>query len=108
MPDSLLKLAAGSFGRIAALKQSGADGLYERLLEVVENPRANSSDIMVIASALAKQPDSYGILLDAAAHFGLADLYPAISRQLAAITAVHLEPEIGIFKIVNEIKKNIN
>lgn len=103
LPPALLKLAAGSFGRIAALKQSGADGFYEQLLEICR--KSNASDIMRLASALAKQPDCWGILSDAAAHFGLAELYPEISRRLRETSDVHLEPEIALFSIITDIKK---
>ena len=81
MPDEdvsteTLKLANGSFGRIANLKQSGGDETYSDLIEFLNNPRANSGDAMVLAKKIATDTALHGILLDAIAHFGLADLYP--------------------------------
>ena len=60
---------------------------------------------MGIAAQIAKEPALHGIVLDAAAHFGLADLYPTITREIAAISAVYLEPEVAIFKLIMEIRK---
>lgn len=100
-----LRLANGSFGKIANLKKSGGDEIYEELIELLENPRTNSSDMMNIAKKIAPTPELHGILLDAIAHFGLADLYPDATRAISDIGRIHLEPEIGIFKIITEIKK---
>ena len=60
---------------------------------------------MVIARKIAPSPELYSILLDAIAHFGLADLYPNATKSIASITNLHLEPELGIFKILMDIKK---
>ena len=100
-----LKLANGSFGRIANLKQSGGDETYSDLIEFLNNPRANSGDAMVLAKKIATDTALHGILLDAIAHFGLADLYPHATRAINDIKTLYLEPEIGIFKIIMEIKK---
>jgi DNA polymerase-3 subunit delta' len=100
-----LRLANGSFGKIANLKKSGGDEIYAELIELLENPRANASDMMNIARKIAPEPDLHGILLDAIAHFGLADLYPSATRGIADIARIYLEPEIGLFKIINDIKK---
>lgn len=110
MPDEdvsteTLKLANGSFGRIANLKQSGGDETYSDLIEFLNNPRANSGDAMVLAKKIATDTALHGILLDAIAHFGLADLYPHATRAINDIKTLYLEPEIGIFKIIMEIKK---
>lgn len=110
MPDDdigaeTLRLANGSFGRIASLKQSGGDEIYEQLLETLQNPRANSSDLMAIAKRISGDSALHGILLDAIAHFGLAELYPTATRAISDINKIYLEPEIGIFKIISEIKK---
>ncbi|MDR1361212.1 MAG: AAA family ATPase [Rickettsiales bacterium] len=102
---AMLRLANGSFGKIADLKNSGGDEIYESLLELLQNPRANSADAMAIARKIAPAPELHGILLDAIAHFGLADLYPAAAQSLNNIATVYLEPEIGIFKIISDIKK---
>jgi hypothetical protein len=110
MPDAdvsseILKLSNGSFGKIADMKRSGGDVIYDDLIETLQNESANSSDLMMIAKKIAPAPELYSILLDAIAYFGLADLYPAATKSIADITAVHLEPEVGIFKIIMDIKK---
>lgn len=110
MPDDdigtdTLRLANGSFGRIAALKTSGGDVVYEALIELLKNPRANAGDMMALAKKIAPDPALHGILLDAIAYFGLAELYPVATHAIADINRVYLEPEIGIFKIITEIKK---
>lgn len=102
-----LRLANGSFGKIANLKNTGGDEIYQSLLELLEDPRANSADVMRIAKKIAAEPPLHGILLDAIAHFGLADLYPIATRDLANISMIYLEPEIGIFKIINDIRKGL-
>ncbi len=100
-----LKLANGSFGKIANLKKSGGDAIYAELIETLENPRCNSADIMAIAKKIAPDAALHGILLDAIAYFGLADLYPAATHAIADMNKIYLEPEIGVFKIITEIKK---
>ena len=103
--DETLRLANGSFGKIANIKASGGDEIYENLIKTLENPRSTASDLMTIAKQIAAEPAIYGILLDAIAHFGLAEIYPAATIGIADIGRVHLEPEVGIFKIMNDIKK---
>ncbi len=110
MPDEevsteTLKLANGSFGSIANLKKSGGDAVYEELIETLQNERTNSADMMNIAKKIAAQPELYSILLDAIAYFGLADLYSNTIKSISDINKLYLEPEIGIFKIITEIKK---
>lgn len=100
-----LKLANGSFGKIANLKKSGGDAIYAELIETLETPRCNSADIMAIAKKIAPDAALHGILLDAIAYFGLADLYPAATHAIADMNKIYLEPEIGVFKIITEIKK---
>lgn len=100
-----LRLANGSFGKIANLKKSGGDALYAELIDALNNKHINSADIMTIAKKIAPVPELHGILLDAIAYFGLADLYPAATRSIADLKNLYLEPEIGIFKIIMEIKK---
>ena len=100
-----LRLANGSFGKIASLKSSGGDAIYEDLLGVLNDTRATISDMMAIAKKIAPHPELHGILLDAIAHFGLADIYPVATHAIADINRLYLEPEIGIFKIITEIKK---
>lgn len=102
---STLKLANGSFGRIAALKASGGDVIYDELVELLNNPRAGYGDMMAMAKKIAPTPALHGILLDAVAAFGLADLYPRVTHAIADIARVNLEPEIAVFKIITEIKK---
>ena len=110
MPDAdisseILRLANGSFGKIADMKRIGGDTIYDELIETLQNESSTSSDLMMIAKKIAPAPELYSILLDAIAYFGLADLYPAATRAIADINAVHLEPEVGIFKIIMDIKK---
>ena len=100
-----LKLSNGSFGRIANLKQSGGDEIYADLIDFLNNSRGNSGDAMMLAKKIAPDTALHGILLDAIAHFGLADLYPSATRAINDIKTLYLEPEIGIFKIIMEIKK---
>ena len=103
--DETLRLANGSFGRIANLKQSGGDAIYERVVEFVTNRHATQSDAMNIARQIAPSPELYGILLDVIAHFNLAELYPVATKAIADINRVNLEPEISLFKIILEIQK---
>ena len=100
-----LRLSNGSFGRIANLKSSGGDVIYAELLDVLQNKNATSADIMVIAKKIAPDSVMHGILLDAIAYFGLAELYPIATHAIADMKNLYLEPEIGIFKILMEIKK---
>ena len=101
----MLRLASGSFGKIATLKESGGNVIYEELMTLLRNPRASASDIMNTAKKIAPNPAMHGILLDAAAALGLMNLYPKITVSIADMARVHLEPEIGIFKIISEIKE---
>lgn len=110
MPDAnigtaTLKLANGSFGKIAALKASGGDEIYEELLELLKNPRTEYGDMMAMAKKIAPNPELHGILLDAVASFGLAELYPETTHAITDISKVNLEPEIAVFKIIMDIKK---
>ena len=100
-----LRLANGSFGKIASLKASGGDTIYNNIIETLDDPHATTSDLMNIAKQIAPNPAIYGILLDTVAHFGLADIYPDATHCIADIERIHLEPEIGIFKILNDIKQ---
>lgn len=100
-----LKLANGSFGKIAALKQSGGDEIYAELIDLLKNTRSTSGDVMTVAKKIAADAALHGILLDAIAYFGLAELYPQATRTINDIKTVYLEPETGIFKIIMEIKK---
>ena len=100
-----LKLANGSFGKIANLKTSGGDAVYAELIQILNDKHVNSGDVMALAKKIAAAPELYTILLDAVAYFGLADIYPKITHAIADIKNVYLEPEIGIFKLITEIKK---
>lgn len=101
----VLKLANGSFGKIASLKTTGGDEIYQELISVLENSSSNSADMMRTAKKIADKPELRGILLDAIAHFGLANLYPTATIDLANVANINLEPEVAIFKIMNDIKK---
>lgn len=103
--DETLRLANGSFGRIANIKQSGGDVIYEKLIKLVQNKNSTVADSMNLARQIAPFPELHGILLDAIARFGLAELYSTATRTIYDITRVNLEPEIAIFKIIEEMKK---
>ena len=103
--SEILKLANGSFGKIANLKATGGDKLYEELLDTLQNKHSNASDMMTIATKIAASPFLYGIVLDAIAYFNLADLYPLATRTLSDITRLNLKPDVAIFKIIVETKK---
>ena len=100
-----LKLSNGSFGKIANLKKSGGDAIYAELIEMLTDARTTSSDIMAISKKIAPYPELHGILLDAIAYFGLAELYPNATRAIADVKNVYLEPEVAMFKIIMDIKK---
>ena len=100
-----LRLCNGSFGKIANLKKSGGDVIYSELIEKLGDKHTTSSDFMALAKQIAPYPELHGILLDAIAYFGLAELYPGTTRAIADIKNIYLEPEIGIFKIIMEIRK---
>lgn len=100
-----LKLVNGSFGKIADMKQSGGDVIYNETVETLQNPRSTSADLMAIAKKIAPCPEMYSILLDIIAQFGLANVYSIATRTIREIGKLNLEPEISIFKILNEIKK---
>ncbi len=103
--SEILKLANGSFGKIANLKSSGGDIIYEELLDVLNNKNASASEVMKIASKIAESPSIYDILLDAIAKFNLADLYPIASAAITDINRLNLKADVAIFKIIMEIKK---
>ena len=103
--SEILKLSNGSFGKIANLKASGGDVIYEELLNILKTKNSNASDMMNVAIKIGAEPALYGIVLDAIAHFGLADLYPIATRAISDINKLNLKPDITIFKIITEIKK---
>lgn len=110
MPDAIiedetLRLANGSFGRIANIKQSGGDVVYDDLLKLVQNKKSTAADSMNLARRIAPFPELHAILLDIVARFGLAELYPMATSTINDINRVNLEPEIAIFKVIEEIKK---
>lgn len=110
MPDEeisteILKLSNGSFGKIANLKATGGDLIYEELLDILQNKHSNASDMMNVAEKIATSPALYGIVLDAIAYLGLADVYPMANQAIADINRLNLKADITIFKIINEIKK---
>ena len=110
MPDTdisseILKLSNGSFGKIANLKSSGGDVIYEELLNVLHNKHSNANDLMNIAIKIASSPALYGIILDAIAALGLAELYPMATNAISDINRLNLKADITIFKIINEVKK---
>jgi DNA polymerase-3 subunit delta' len=102
--DETLRLANGSFGRIANIKQSGGDVVYDDLLKLVQNKKSTAADSMNLARRIAPFPELHTILLDIVARFGLAELYPMATSTINDINRVNLEPEIAIFKVIEEIK----
>ena len=103
--SEILKLSNGSFGKIANLKASGGDTIYEELLKILEDKNSNASDMMTVATKIASSSALYGIVLDAIAYFGLADLYPTATKAVSDINRLNLKADITLFKIINEIKK---
>ena len=103
--SEILKLSNGSFGKIANLKSSGGDIIYQDLLNALRDKHSNASDLMNVATKIATAPTLYGIVLDAIAYFGLADLYPMASNAISDINRLNLRADITIFKIITEIKK---
>ncbi len=103
--DEILKLSNGSFGKIANLKATGGDIIYQELLDVIHSKRANASDIMDVAVKISANPALYGIVLDAIASLNMADIYPIANQAISDINRLNLKPDITIFKIINEIKK---
>jgi len=101
----ILKLSNGSFGKIANLKATGGDIIYEELLDVLQNKHSNASDIMTVATKIAVSPALYEIVLDAIAYLNLADIYPDANQAISDINRLNLKADITIFKIINEIKK---
>ncbi|MBR3147801.1 MAG: AAA family ATPase [Alphaproteobacteria bacterium] len=109
MPDTeisseILKLSNGSFGKIANLKATGGDAIYDELLSVLQNKHSTASDMMRLAEKIAESPALYGIVLDAIAYLNLADIYPAANQAISDITRLNLKPDVTIFRIINEIK----
>lgn len=103
--DETLRIANGSFGRIAGIKQSGGDEIYAELVALLQRGTTTAAEEMSLARKIAPHPELYGILLDAIARFGLAEIYPMATHAIADINRVNLEPEIAIFRIIGEIKK---
>lgn len=102
--DDILRLANGSFGKIANLKNSGGDLLYSELLQTLQNKNVKSADMFILAKKLYTANLS-DILLDAVAHFQLADLYPDVTRAITDMNNLNLEPETALYKIMCDIKK---
>ncbi len=103
--DETLRIANGSFGRIAGIKQSGGDEIYAELVALLQRGTTTAAEEMSLARKIAPHPELYGILLDAIARFNLAEIYPMATHAIADINRVNLEPEIAIFRIIGEIKK---
>ncbi len=61
--------------------------------------------MMIVATKIAASPALYGILLDAIAQLGLADLYPVATHAISDMNRLNLKADIAIFKIIVEVKK---
>ncbi len=103
--NETLRLANGSFGRIANLETLGGDAIFDELIATLENQKSTASDLLAVARKIAPDNALYGILLDAISHFGLAELYPDATIKIANISRINLEPETAIFSIINDMKK---
>lgn len=103
--SEILKLSNGSFGKIANLKSSGGDEIYQELLSILTDKNSSASDAMNVAQKIASSQSLYGIVLDAIAGLGLADLYPMATKSISDINRLNLKADITIFKIIMEIKK---
>lgn len=103
--SDILRLSNGSFGKIANLKTSGGDEIYQKLLDVLQNKHSTSTDVMNIAEKIAASPFLYEIVLDAIASLNLADLYPMATAAISDINRLNLKADIALFKIIMEIKK---
>ena len=66
---------------------------------------SSASDAMNVAQKIASSQSLYGIVLDAIAGLGLADLYPMATKSISDINRLNLKADITIFKIIMEIKK---
>jgi len=101
----LIKISGGSFGKIAEMAVSGADSLFDDVVALMENVRSSSADMLALSKRIAKNPETISVLMDVIHHFGLADLYSQALTDIERMRIVNLEPELTIFKILNEIKK---
>ena len=75
------------------------------MLEILQDKHSDASDMLNISQQIATDSSLYGIVLDAIAYFGLADLYPKATRAISDINRLNLKADIAIFKIIAEIKK---
>ena len=103
-PD-LIKISGGSFGRIAAMFATGADELFGDALRVCASESSNSSDYLLLAKKIAKNPENMSILPDVIAHMGIAELYPSAVRDIERANVLHLDMETTAYKIITEINR---
>ncbi|MDR1826610.1 MAG: AAA family ATPase [Rickettsiales bacterium] len=101
-PD-IIKVSGGSFGRIAAMLSTGADGLFDEVVRVCKNPASNSADCLLLAKKIAANPENMPILMDVVAYFGLAELYPIALRDIERANVLHLDMDTTAYKIINAI-----
>lgn len=103
--DNLIKLGGGCFGRIANLLVTGADTLFNDVMDFISDSMMNSSDALALSKRIAANPENISILLDAIHELNLAELYPQAARDIDLMNALHLDPDLVAFKILMEIKK---
>ena len=103
--QSLIRIAAGSFGRVASLISSGAASLFDEIMTMLESPSTNSADCLAAAKKLAKNPENMSILADVAAARGQAWMYPTVLSAIERMNLVHLDPETTAFRIIGEMRK---
>ncbi|MDR1027113.1 MAG: AAA family ATPase [Rickettsiales bacterium] len=101
----LAKISGGSFGVVANLIATGADGLFARARAVVSSGASNAADFLALAKSFAAAPENMGVLLDLIHEIGAAELYPIAAREIERMTALHIDPETTAFKIITEIAK---
>lgn len=104
--DCILDIANGSFGRIARLKETSGDIIYNDLINSLKNKK--SFNIMPIVKKLNTDTQLYDIVLDVIAYFGLSDLYKDALNKITEMVNLHLDPEVTLFSIIKEIQLRLS
>ena len=104
--DSLLEISNGSFGKIAKLKELDGDIIYNDLINFLETKK--SFNIMSIVKKITADIQLYDIVLDVIAYFNLSNLYKEALIKITEMINLHLDPEVTLFDIINEIQTRIS
>lgn len=104
--EDILDISNGSFGKIAKLKETSGDLIYNELIESLKNKK--SFNTMSIVKKLNSDIELYDIVLDVIAYFGLSDLYKESLPKINEMINLHLDPEITLFSIINEIQLRLS